>query len=396
MLADFPFDTTSDRANAWGLLMTLITRQMVNLAQIALVDAPLPGTGKTLLVKVLVWIATGASTPMQTMPRDEEEMRKVITATLVGGESLMVIDNVNDVVDSPSIASATSNDEWTGRILGTSQNVRLPNSMTWVLTGNQIRTSSEIVRRCFRIRLDARTAHPDLRTEFRHPNLLTYVRDHRTEIVEAMMVVVRSWVAAGRPAGSAVRAGEFPEWADMIGGILNNAGVTGFLENMMELRQSADAESDEWASFIAAWAEVAQQCVLWLATLPGLEGEISNPVVKRQAGANDENADLGEFLLIWEGLGAVNTRTALTAADGWAKTSPKRGNLDLTPQAKALRDYLEERVKAPCVANLSTILTKLKPRTGDGRVIACADGRSRTLKRTNSHGFYVSSAALPN
>ena len=139
-----------------------------------------------------------------------------------------------------------------------------------------------------------------------------------------------------------------------------------------------------------AWAEIAQQCVLWLATLPGLEGEISNPVVKRQAGANDENADLGEFLLIWEGLGAVNTRTALTAADGWAKTSPKRGNLDLTPQAKALRDYLEERVKAPCVANLSTILAKLKPRSGEaGRVIACIDGVKRSLKRTSANKYYV-------
>lgn len=171
------------------------------------------------------------------------------------------------------------------------------------------------------------------------------IKDDRAKYLHAALTILRAWHCAGRPVMSCTP---------------------------VERKYHA-------------WASIARQCVLWLASLPGLEGELTDPVAIR----NDENADLGEFLLIWEGLGAVNTRTALAAVDGWAKTSPKRRNLDLAPQAKALRDYLAERVKVPCVANLSTILAKLKPRSGDGLVVVCADGAKRSLKRTSANKYYV-------
>jgi hypothetical protein len=67
-----------------------------------------------------------------------------------------------------------------------------------------------------------------------------------------LLVLVRAWLAAGRPPGKRV-LGSFESWASVVGGILEHAGVPGFLHDTEALYEAADAEGQEWREFVTAW-----------------------------------------------------------------------------------------------------------------------------------------------
>lgn len=164
LFSEFPFASASDRAHAWALFLQPFARELIR-GETPLygVEAPKQGTGKTLLVRSALaaavgHIATGSD------PRNDEEMRKRITAAVVQAEQAMVIDNVIKRVDYPSLASALTSPVWHDRILGETRNVSAPIFGTWVLTGNNPQYSDDIARRVVPIRLDSHEEHPQLRS----------------------------------------------------------------------------------------------------------------------------------------------------------------------------------------------------------------------------------------
>jgi hypothetical protein len=85
------------------------------------------------------------------------------------------------------------------------------------------------------------------------------------------LVLVKAWQAAGcpGPADGTPEFGSFESWRDVAGGILNNAGVSGFLLNLNEAREQADQESATLRSFIEAWrADFGLQAVCTTDLLP--------------------------------------------------------------------------------------------------------------------------------
>ncbi|MBI3843545.1 MAG: hypothetical protein HY292_02790 [Planctomycetes bacterium] len=164
----------------------------------------------------------------------------------------MLLDNQRRTVDSEALASVLTCEYWTDRLLGASENVCVRNRATWLLTANNPSFSLEIARRSIRCRIDAKTDQPWKRTKFKHPDFKDWVRAHRTELVHAVLVIVQAWIAAGRPPGTA-SLGSFESWASVIGGVLEHAGIPGFLGNLDELYEQADVESQEWRAFTIAW-----------------------------------------------------------------------------------------------------------------------------------------------
>src|SRR5205814_6276690 len=161
------------RANAFALLLTPIIRATFDgCVPLALIEAPQPGTGKTLLAKAIAIIATGRTAELTTMPSNEDEWRKKITSLLMSGTSLIVWDNVVAKIASAELAAVLTTTVWNDRMLGASRQLSLPNRATWIATGNNIRLGGDIPRRCYPIRLDANVAQPWMRSGFRHPDLL--------------------------------------------------------------------------------------------------------------------------------------------------------------------------------------------------------------------------------
>ena len=121
-----------------------------------------------------------------------------------------------------------------------------------VATGNNVRLSSEMARRVVPIRLEPGEERPEERSDFKHTPLLPWVRDHRAQLVSACLSLIKAWIDAGRPSG-AKTLGSFERWASVLGGILENAGVEGFLRGRETLHATADYETEEWKALCAHW-----------------------------------------------------------------------------------------------------------------------------------------------
>ncbi len=255
LLGDFPFARESDRAHALAaLLLPAVRHLMSGLTPLHLVEAPSEGTGKTLLADVVAIIATGSPARRSALPHNEEEIRKKLTAALVDSPSLVLLDNIKHPLDSESLASVLTSEIWSDRLLGQTRMVHLPNRALWMTTGNNPVVSRELARRSIRIRLDASVEQPWLREGFRHSDLLGWVKDERPRLVTALLTLVRAWIADGCPRGE-VRLGSFESWSAVVGGILATAGVIGFLEDRHEQVEVSDPDEQEWADFVALWAE---------------------------------------------------------------------------------------------------------------------------------------------
>ena len=254
LLADFPFDSQADRANAWGMILTPLVRPITGHAMMALVDAPEPGTGKGLLVSVTARIATGRSPALMPLPADDVELEKKITALIETGATIIPFDNVEGMIRSHVLAAALTSDTWAGRTLGKTQIVNLPNRATWIANGNNIDVGGDLARRCYRIKLDARQAQPWKRTGFRHTDLEGHVATNRTTVLHALCILVRAWWAAGQPPPTQpANVGTATRWAHTVGGILDHAGIPGFLTNLDQFHAQADREALSWEGWLTAW-----------------------------------------------------------------------------------------------------------------------------------------------
>jgi putative DNA primase/helicase len=253
LLGDFPFVSGPERAHAVGLLLLGFLRGMIDgPTPLHLIEKPTPGTGATLMVDAIATILTGAGASVMTEGRDDDEWRKRVTAKLRQIPAILLIDNLRLKLDSSAVAAALTAPFWEDRILGQSEMARLPIRCLWIATGNNPEFSNEMARRLVRIRLDANVDRPWQRAGFRHPDLMTWVRANRARIVAACLTLCQAWIAAVRPRGGRV-IGSYENWAQVVGGVLEVAGIDGFLGNLEEMMEASDSEGAAWSGFIGAW-----------------------------------------------------------------------------------------------------------------------------------------------
>jgi hypothetical protein len=258
---DFPFVSQSERANCVGLVILPFVRELIQ-GQVPfhLVESPTHGTGKSLLARVLTYPALGRDIEFGTLPQSEDEFRKRITAVLIDNPSFVLFDNVSKVV-SNQLAAAITSPAWTDRILGGPIMAHIPVKCIWLATGNNPILSSEIARRTIRIRMDAMTDKPWQRdtSKFRHSDIMGWVKSNRGELIWAALTLGNAWIAAGRPEPKGIKLlGGFEEYRKVIGGILEVAGVTGFLGNADEFYEASDSEGGELRIFVSKWWESFQ------------------------------------------------------------------------------------------------------------------------------------------
>lgn len=254
MLGDFPYESDVDRVNVYGTMITPTVRHLVQLVPIAVIDAPQAGTGKSLLAGVIHAIATGTPGNMLSIPAADEEMRKLITSSLMEGAGMMLFDNLDGQLFHPSLARAVTATVWKDRRLGVNENVAVPQLATWIVTGNNVALAGDLPRRCYRCRLDAKTSKPwdDGRT-YAHPNLIPWVLENRGRIIAAILTLCRAWFAAGKPEYNVPQLGSFEAWSSTVGNVLAHVGIQGFLANRDEMYAQADEDSPQWEAFLTAW-----------------------------------------------------------------------------------------------------------------------------------------------
>jgi hypothetical protein len=68
--------------------------------------------------------------------------------------------------------------------------------------------------------------------------------------------MARAWYLAGCPEPDVSVVGSFEAWTRIVGGILQYAGVEGFLGNSEEMYEIGNVEGQEWEAFLTGWHEL--------------------------------------------------------------------------------------------------------------------------------------------
>jgi len=255
LLVDFPFVSEADRVHGIALLLLPFARDLIDgPTPLHLIEAPQAGTGKGLLANLLLMPACGTEIGVMTYGRDEDETRKRLVAMLREGKSAVIIDNVSEVT-SAALSSALTASMVSDRLLGATEMLNLPVRCVWVMTGNNPGMTTEIARRSIRIRLDAKVDRPWSRDpkRFKHARLYQWARGQRGQLIWAALTMIQNWLAAGRPAAKVKPLGSYESWSEVVGGILQHAGIGHFLANLDELYETADTDGAAWRAFVETW-----------------------------------------------------------------------------------------------------------------------------------------------
>lgn len=254
LFADFMFVSEADKAHAIALFLLPYLRDAIRgPTPLHLVEAPGPGSGKTLLADVVMLPAFGAAPTPITEAGDDDEWRKRITSVLSTTPAAVYIDNVNRTLAGSAISSALTATTWSDRLLGTNKTMSVPVRCVWVATANNPTLSDEVARRCIRIRIDPRVDRPWKREGFKHADLRQWSIDNQGELIGAALTLIRYGMRATE--GPTTSLGSFEAWSHLMGRILHAIGIPGFLGNLDELYDRADTEGAAWRALVATWWE---------------------------------------------------------------------------------------------------------------------------------------------
>jgi hypothetical protein len=233
-IREFPFVSDADVAHSLATSLVLFARELIaGPLPLFAFGAPSPGTGKDLLLAVCLYPYLGYTISTGTAPDDRDEWRKTITSVLSYGSPVHVFGNADKKIDNPSLAQVLTSSNFTDRQLGLNKILRLFNRTLWVTTGNNLQYSTEIRRRRVPVNIDAGVDRPEDRTGFAIPNVIEWSKQNRSRQVWACLTIIQAWLSAGKPQGK-ISMASFEPFAHVMGGILNVAGVPGFLTNLTD------------------------------------------------------------------------------------------------------------------------------------------------------------------
>lgn len=302
-LADFPWISDSDRANALAMLLTPLLREIIDdVFPFPYITAPERGSGKTLLADLVSILYGGA---MRTLPKDEKEVEKTITSALRGAAPVIVFDNIpQDVtIKSPALAALLTMRYWTARILGGSRDGTWPNDRLWIATGTNVSLGGDFAQRSMRIAMDYGKPNPDQRRGFQIPNIKEWTIEHRGEVLWHLLVLIRAWQLGGAQRDERYVMRGYTTWAKTIAGVLGFHDVEGFLANRDEV-VGQDEDGAEMAIFFhmlraryGSFARTARQIL----TDAAADSELADSLPSTLDGGKWTTRSLGKKLSDHEG-----------------------------------------------------------------------------------------------
>jgi hypothetical protein len=191
------------------------------------------------------------------------------------------------------------------------------NNTTWYATANNATLVGDVVRRAVHVRLATPLEHPEERADFRHPDLLAWVRQERPRLLAAALTVLRAWFVAGKPKADLPAFGSFEAWSDIV------RSVCAWLDL-----------PDPWADTKDGLRQSDQADALHAALIAGLQdldpegkglttGEIKRRLEADMADAKDDDRP-PRFATFIDGLGATRNLVEEGKVNGHALGSRLR------------------------------------------------------------------------
>jgi len=257
---DFPLVDMLDRSILLSALLTAVVRSVLPTSPAFGFDAPVQGSGKTLLAKCIVAIATGITAQVYPHASDEDEIRKRLMTILLKSPTAVLWDNVIGTFDSAAFAGLLTSATYSDRVLGASKDANVPNRAIWLLTGNNLSLAGDMPRRVLKCRIDPETERPFARSFDLDPE--DYCLRHRHRMIADALTIIRGWFAAGSPTVNG-RMASFELWDTMVRQpvvwIANHIAPFGDYDDPMravDLSQESDPEQVLLSDLLNGWHDV--------------------------------------------------------------------------------------------------------------------------------------------
>lgn len=241
IVSDFPFQEQVHRSVWLSALLTVLVRPMIEgPCPLFGIDASTRGSGKSMLVDIISVVATGSVAARTTLPRDDEEFRKRVTAMLLAGDPLVMLDNVTRRLGGDAIDALMTSVLWRDRLLGSTKQVTVRNDAVWLVTANNLWLGGDMARRTLLCRLEPEEMRPEDRTKFRIKDIVAWSHRHRNDIVASALTIMRAWVVAGRPQ-TGESWGSYEGWARTVGAAVAWLGLPSPLTARASLSEERDS-----------------------------------------------------------------------------------------------------------------------------------------------------------
>lgn len=204
-----------DRTVLMAAIFSAVVRQVLPTCPAFGFDAPMQGSGKTLLAETISIISSGgrASAIAPSERSDDEEFRKRLMALFLKGEKAYLFDNLVGQFDSPSLAAALTNDVYEDRILQHSKTAKIYVKAMFLFTGNNLRFTGDMSRRVLTARL--KPANADLAHRKYDFDPLAKALQMRRQIISSVLSLINHWKHCGAPRASGTMT-SFSEWDTLV------------------------------------------------------------------------------------------------------------------------------------------------------------------------------------
>lgn len=250
LFSGFPFVSPAHRSAALSAPLTGSIRRSLHAAPMIPLSATAPGTGKSLFTDVVSIILTGREAAAMSQGNDEAEDEKRLMASLMGGDLVLNIDNIEKTLKGGTICSILTQTAFRGRILGESRMLTLPTDVLIMANGNNLELAGDITSRAVLIQMDAGVERPELR-KF-SVDLRKEAASRRPEFLAACLTILRAHHVAGRPLMGLNQWGRFEDWNSWIRAALVWLGEADPLETTEDLRKT-DPTRENILNFLSAW-----------------------------------------------------------------------------------------------------------------------------------------------
>lgn len=245
-------------------ILTVLARPAIDGAVPGFIfEAATPGSGKSLHMHITSMVTTGRAAGVMTFPMskgdpNEEELEKVLAGYALAGSRMVAFDNITGNLAGAALDKVlTAVDTIMLRVLGSPDMRELAWSAVAMFSGNNMTTSPDVAGRTMVSRLVSPLENPRGRaaSDFRHPELLAWIKAHLPALLRAAFVVLRAfWCAKDKP-DAGIR-GSFEAWSRIIPGAIMYSGGPNVINAWSEDSSGAsggDEMSTAHGALLAAW-----------------------------------------------------------------------------------------------------------------------------------------------
>lgn len=252
------------------LLFTAAMRHQLKQVPMGLITAPAAGSGKSTLACVIGYILHGQAPTNMSWLDDStkgsnDEMRKRLANLCQAAETLLVLDDLphNSEINSPELRNFLTAEAYYDRLMGQNGGAMAggPQRCQIIATGNACLPHADLAQRVLVINLepvdpfhrskDPAQEWPDV------GDAATYAINHRTELLAAVLTVVRAYRQAGdpQPRGE-FWSGCFEPWVNTVCTLVRWLTGKDPLHGLRQEWEQNDSESANLTELVVAWHDL--------------------------------------------------------------------------------------------------------------------------------------------